>query len=72
MSRKGSGLDDAVIEEFFGLLKRGLLYVEKLGCVEHCKAELMDCRGYYSNHRGKAELKGLPPAIHRQQALTAA
>ena len=27
---------------------------------------------YYSNHRIKAKLKGLPPAIHRQQALLAA
>ncbi|WP_330638797.1 IS3 family transposase, partial [Anaerotignum lactatifermentans] len=24
---------------------------------------------YYNNHRIKAKLKGLPPAIYRQQAL---
>ncbi|WP_423241412.1 IS3 family transposase [Marasmitruncus massiliensis] len=27
---------------------------------------------YYNNRRRKAKLKGLPPAIHRQQALQAA
>ena len=27
---------------------------------------------YYNNRRIKAKLKGLPPAIHRQQALSAA
>ncbi|WP_143758769.1 IS3 family transposase [Desulforamulus ruminis] len=27
---------------------------------------------YYNNHRSKAKLKGLPPALYRQQALSAA
>ena len=27
---------------------------------------------YYNNRRIKAKLKGLPPAVHRQQALSAA
>jgi len=27
---------------------------------------------YYNNRRSKAKLKGLSPAIHRQQALSAA
>jgi transposase InsO family protein len=27
---------------------------------------------YYNNRRIKAKLKGLPPALHRQQALLAA
>ena len=29
-------------------------------------------QGYYNNRRIKAKLKGLPPAIHRQQALSVA
>ena len=31
-----------------------------------------DYLDYYNNRRIKAKLKGLPPAIHRQQALSAA
>ncbi|MFR1434603.1 MAG: IS3 family transposase [Acutalibacteraceae bacterium] len=27
---------------------------------------------YYNNRRIRSKLKGLPPAIHRQQALSAA
>ncbi|HJA62578.1 MAG TPA: IS3 family transposase, partial [Candidatus Intestinimonas stercoravium] len=36
------------------------------------KLELTAYLAYYNNHRIKAKLKGLPPAIHRQQALSAA
>ena len=35
-------------------------------------AELVEYLDYYNNRRIKAKLKGLPPAIHRQQALSAA
>lgn len=72
MSRKGNCLDNAVIENFFGLLKSELLYLQKFESMEHFKAELIDYLDYYNNRRIKAKLKGLPPAIHRQQALMAA
>ena len=72
MSRKGNCLDNAVIEDFFGLLKSELLYLQKFESMEHFKAELMEYLDYYNYHRIKAKLKGLPPAIHRQQALSAA
>lgn len=72
MSRKGNCLDNAVIENFFGLLKSELLYLQKFDSMEHFKAELIDYLDYYNNRRRKAKLKGLPPAIHRQQALQAA
>ena len=36
------------------------------------KAVIDDYMDYYNNHRIKAKRKGLPPAIHRQQALSAA
>ena len=72
MSRKGNCLDNAVIENFFGLLKSELLYLQEFDSIEHFKSELMDYLDYYNNHRSKAKLKGLPPAIHRQQALSAA
>ena len=56
MSRKGNCLDHAVMEHFFGLLKSELLYLQEFESVE----------------RFKSKRKGLPPAIHRQQALSAA
>ena len=34
--------------------------------------QLIEYLDYYNNRRIKAKLKGLPPAIHRQQALSAA
>ena len=72
MSRKGNCLDNAVIENFFGLLKSELLYLEKFDSMENFKTALTDYLEYYNNRRIKAKLKGLPPAIHRQQALSAA
>ena len=72
MSRKGNCLDNAVIENFFGLLKSELLYLQTFESMEHFKQELVDYLDYYNNRRTKEKLKGLPPAIHRQQALSAA
>ena len=72
MSRKGNCLDNAVMENFFGLLKSELLYLQSFDSLDHLKAELIDYLHYYNFRRIKAKLKGLPPAIHRQQALLAA
>ena len=72
MSRKGNCLDNAVIENFFGLLKSELLYLQEFQSMEHFKLELIEYLDYYNNRRIKAKLKGLPPAIHRRQALSAA
>ena len=71
MSRKGNCLDNAVMENFFGLLKSELLYLQKFQSIEHFKQELAEYLDYYNNQRIKAKLKGLPPAIYRQQALLA-
>ena len=72
MNRKGNCLDNAVIENFFGILKSELLYLQEFQSMEHFKQELIEYLDYYNNRRIKAKLKGLPPAIHRQQALSAA
>ena len=71
MSRKGNSLDNAVIENFFGLLKSELLYLQEFHSMEHFKQELNAYLDYYNSRRIKAALKGLPPVIHRQQALSA-
>lgn len=72
MSRKGNCLDNAVIENFFGLLKSELLYLQKFESMEHFKLQLIEYLDYYNNRRIKAKLKGLPPALHRLQALSTA
>ena len=72
MSRKGNCYDNSVMENFFGHLKSELLYLQEFESIEHFKEELIDYIDYYNNRRIKARLKGLPPALHRQQALSAA
>ena len=72
MSRKGNCYDNSVMENFFGHLKSELLYLQEFESMEHFKTELIEYIDYYNNRRIKARLKGLPPAIHRQQALLAA
>ncbi len=72
MSRKGNCLDNAVIENFFGLLKSELLYLQNFESMEHFKTELVEYLDYYNNRRIKEKLKGLSPAVHRLQALQAA
>ena len=57
MSRKGNCLDNAVAENFFGLLKSELLYLQKFESMEHFKQELIDYLDYYNNRRIKAKLK---------------
>lgn len=42
MSRKGNCLDNAVIENFFGLLKSELLYLQDFQSMEHFKLELIE------------------------------
>ena len=43
------------------------LYIEHL--MEHFNLELISYLDYYNNYHIKAKLKGLPPALHGQQAL---
>ena len=71
MSRKGNCYDNAVMENFLGHLKSELFYLQHFHSMEHFKAELIEYIDYYNNRRIKARLKGLPPALHRQQALLA-
>jgi len=69
MSRKGNCLDNAVIENFFGLLKSELLYLQKFHSLEHFTQELHDYMYYYNNHLIKAKLKGLSPVAFRTQSF---
>ena len=70
MSRKGNCLDNAVVENFFGILKSELLYLQNFDSLDHFKTELVEYLDYYNNRRIKVNLKGLTPAQHRSQALS--
>ncbi|MEG0750705.1 MAG: IS3 family transposase [Oscillospiraceae bacterium] len=47
-----------------------LLYLQKFNSMAQFKVALIDYPDYFNNRRIKAKLKGLPPAIHRQHALS--
>ncbi len=61
MSRKGNCLDNAVIENFFGLLKSELLYLREFENMEQFVHELNEYIYYYNNYRIKTGLGGLSP-----------
>ena len=50
-------------------LMNELLYLEEFDSMEHFIMALEDYLDYYNNRRIKVKLKGLPPAVHRKQAL---
>ena len=68
MSRKGNCLDNAVMENFFGLLKTELLYLQEFQSIDHFVQELIDYLDYYNNGRIKLKLKGLSPINYRIQS----
>ena len=45
-----------MIENFFGLLKSELLYLQEFQSMEHFKQELIEYLDYYNNRRIKAKL----------------
>ena len=72
MSRKGNCLDNAVMENFFGLLKTELLYLQDFDSLAQFRAELEKHLDYYNNRRIKLKLNGLTPVEHRSQAISVA
>lgn len=72
MSRKGNCYDNSLAENFFGLLKSELLYLQQFKSVEHFKEELIDYIDYYNNKRIKGKLKGMSPVNYRIHSLLVA
>jgi transposase InsO family protein len=65
MSRKGNCLDNAVIENFFGIVKTELLYLQNFESMAQFQDELVQYIEYYNNRRIKAKLKGMSPVKYR-------
>lgn len=72
MSRKANCLDNAVIENFFGLLKSELLYLQEFESIEHFTLELGKYIRYYNNDRIKIKLKEMSPVQYRTHFSQAA
>lgn len=70
MSRKGNCLDNAMAENFFGIMKSELLYSEKFESPEAFMKALDDYIVYYNNRRIKLRLKGKSPVQYRTLYLT--
>ena len=71
MSRKGNCYDNAVIENFLGIMKSEFLYLKEFKCIEHFKKELLMYIHYYNNNRIKTKLKGMSPVQYRAHAQAA-
>ena len=69
MSRKGNCLDNAVMENWFGIMKTEFFYQKKFETIESFKAELGEYIHYYNHDRIKQKLKGLSPVNYRTQSL---
>ena len=69
MSRKGNCLDNAVMENWFGIMKTEFFYRKKFECIESFKKELCEYIHYYNHDRIKQKLKGLSPVDYRTQSL---
>ena len=65
MSRKGNCLDNAIIENFFGIIKSELFYIEKFNSINQLKKEIIKYINYYNNDRIKLNLKGMSPVKYR-------
>lgn len=72
MSRKGNCYDNAVIENFFGIMKSEFLYLNEFESIDHFKRELVEYMDYYNNKRIKTKLKGKSPIQYRTLSQQAA
>ena len=65
MSPKGNYLDNAMMKNFFGLMKNELLYINKFSSIEDFEEELRKYIWWYNNKRIKLRLKGMSPVQYR-------
>lgn len=71
MSRKGNCHDNAVIENFFGIMKSELLYYKEFVSIDHFKKELTNFMEDYNHERIKSKLR-MSPVQYREKFAKAA
>jgi len=69
MSRKGNCLDNALMENFFGILKTEFFHGKRFESVTFFIKELKAYLRYYNHDRIKLKLKGLSPVQYRIQSF---
>ncbi|WP_396182985.1 transposase [Flavobacterium sp.] len=67
MSRKGNCLDNSIIENFFGILKSEMFYIQKFKSIEQLKQEIDKYINYCNNERIKSNLNKMSPIKYRAQ-----
>lgn len=65
MSRKGNCLDNSMMENLFGLMKKELLYLRKWDYIDQFARELVKYIRYYNEQRIKLRLNGKSPVQAR-------
>ncbi|RHJ47671.1 hypothetical protein DW121_15110 [Bacteroides sp. AM10-21B] len=65
MSRKGNCLDNAMAENFFGIMKSELLYAQTFESAKELIDALEEYIDYYNNKRIKIRLNGKSPVQYR-------
>lgn len=72
MSRKATCADNAMMENFFSLLKQEMYYGEDLLSYDQLKTKIEEYIDYYNNERIKEKLAGMSPVnyrIHTSQSI---
>jgi len=74
MSRKGNCLDNACVENFFGILKSELYYIKEKEYknIEELEKDIIEYIEYYNNRRIKSKLKGMSPVQYRKHSMLVA
>ena len=65
MSRKGNCLDNAPMENFFGILKQEMFYGENYSSYEKLIEDIKEYIKWYNTKRIKENLKGMSPIDYR-------
>lgn len=68
-SCKGSCLDNAAMESFFGTLKSEYFYLNRFDSIEQPKRGIDRYIRYYNHERVKLKRHGLSQAYYRTQAV---
>jgi putative transposase len=65
MSRKGNCYDNAVMENFFGLLKQEIYHGRIFNSFDELKNEIIEWIEYYNTYRIKKKLNWMSPIQYR-------
>ena len=71
MSRKGNCYDNALMENFFGLMKQEMYYGQVYNSFNELKEAIDEFIRYYNEQRGKASLGYRSPVEYRECMLAA-